>query len=223
MVCFFSVVRMERKMALASTESINLAGSKLEQHRHVCAFFHSQDEAYNVLMPFIKEGLDRGDRAFHIVDPNRETNHRHRLEMAGIDREELEARHQLEIRVWEQTYLRSGGRFDQFDMLNLLEESIISGQKEGFPISRLIAHMEWACEDLPGIDDVVEYEARLNQVLPQYHDPVICTYDLAKFGAGTVIDILRTHPMVIIGGILQENPFYVPPEELLEELQLRRG
>jgi hypothetical protein len=27
-----------------------------------------------------------------------------------------------------------------------------------------------------------------------------------------VIDIMRTHPMVIIGGILQQNPFFVPPD-----------
>jgi hypothetical protein len=27
--------------------------------------------------------------------------------------------------------------------------------------------------------------------------------------------------MVIIGGILQENPFYVPPDEMLKELKER--
>lgn len=70
--------------------------------------------------------------------------------------------------------------------------------------------MEWALEELPGVHDIVEYETRLNYVLPKFHDPVICTYDLSRFDASVVIDIMRTHPMVIIGGILQENPFYVP-------------
>ena len=54
-----------------------------------------------------------------------------------------------------------------------------------------------------------------------YHDPVICTYDLSRFDASVVIDIMRTHPMVIVGGILQENPFYVPPDEMLKELKER--
>ena len=81
--------------------------------------------------------------------------------------------------------------------------------------------MEWSLEDRPGVRDIIEYESRLNKILPQFNDPVICVYDLAKFGAGTVIDILRTHPMVIIGGILQENPFYVSPDEFLEELRSR--
>jgi hypothetical protein len=35
------------------------------------------------------------------------------------------------------------------------------------------------------------------------------------------LDILRTHPMVILGGVLQQNPFFVPPEEFLRELARR--
>jgi hypothetical protein len=37
-----------------------------------------------------------------------------------------------------------------------------------------------------------------------------------------LIDILRTHPMVIIGGALQANPFWIPPDEFLRELRARR-
>jgi hypothetical protein len=44
---------------------------------------------------------------------------------------------------------------------------------------------------------------------------------VARFGANVVMDILRTHPMVIVGGILQENPFFVPPDEFLRELRER--
>jgi hypothetical protein len=35
--------------------------------RHVCAFFHSDDEGYRVLLPFIKDGFERGEKAFHLV------------------------------------------------------------------------------------------------------------------------------------------------------------
>jgi hypothetical protein len=36
------------------------------------------------------------------------------------------------------------------------------------------------------------------------------------------MDILRTHPVVIVGGLLQQNPFFVPPDEFLRELAARR-
>jgi hypothetical protein len=60
-------------------------------------------------------------------------------------------------------------------------------------------------------------------VVAKYDDAVICAYDLPKFGASVVMDALRTHPMVIIGALLHENPLFVPPDRFLLELRERRS
>jgi hypothetical protein len=198
-------------------ESVRLAGSALNRSRHVCAFFHSKEEEYRVLMPFIKEGFANGDRAFHVVDPSHRASHLKRLAQEGIDVADAEARGQLEVRRWQDAYLRDD-YFEQYRMIDTIKEALDPAKKPPGKLTRLVANMEWALEDLPGVHDIVEYETRLNHVLPAYHDPVICTYDLSRFDASVVIDIMRTHPMVIIGGILQENPFYVPPDEMLKEI-----
>src|SRR3954467_12817882 len=91
---------------------VRLAGSVIDRSRHVCAFFHSKDEEYRVLLPFIKEGFDENDKAFHIVDPDHRLEHLRTLARAGIDVEGAEAERRLEVRVWEEAYLREG-RFDQ--------------------------------------------------------------------------------------------------------------
>src|SRR5437763_14215 len=78
------------------------------------------------------------------------------------------------------------------------------------------------CAFFNSVDDLLEYETRLNYMLPKYDDPVICTYDLSKFSASAVMDIMRTHPVVIIGEVLQENPFFVPPDQFLLEIRERR-
>jgi hypothetical protein len=83
--------------------------------------------------------------------------------------------------------------------------------------------MEWALVDLPGVEDLIEFETRVNYVVPKYDDTVICAYDLSKFPASVVMDALRTHPVVLIGGLLQENPFFVPPEQFLNEIRDRRS
>jgi hypothetical protein len=83
--------------------------------------------------------------------------------------------------------------------------------------------MDWAADGQLHSDNLVEFESRVNELWSRHEDAVICVYDLAKFGGDTVIDIMRTHPMVIIGDILQHNPFYVPPEEFLRELRERRA
>jgi hypothetical protein len=197
-----------------------LGGGQLGGSKHVCAFFNSADEHYRVLLPFIEEGFRRGEKAFHIVDPSLMDHHCTMLRGAEIPVDSAMQSGQLEVRVWEDAYLQSG-RFDQDAMLALIEQVLRSGKSQGFPQTRLVANMEWALEDRPGVHDIVEYESRLNFILPNYEDPVICVYDLAKFGAETVIEILRTHPMVIIGSTLHENPFYVPPGEYLRELKAR--
>ena len=52
---------------------------------------------------------------------------------------------------------------------------------------------------------------------------MICNYDLSKFSASVAMDIMRTHPLVIIGGLLRENPFFVPPDQFLEDVRERRS
>ena len=73
-----------------SSQPIRFAGSVLGAKRHVCAFFHSPDEEYRVLLPFIKEGFERGEKAFHIVDPKLRADHALRLASAGINVEAAE-------------------------------------------------------------------------------------------------------------------------------------
>jgi MEDS: MEthanogen/methylotroph, DcmR Sensory domain len=201
--------------------SVCCAGGSLGQHRHICAFFNSADEEHRVLRSFIKDGFDRGDKAFHLVDPDLWEDHIRRLAEAGIDVRQAIAIGQLELRRWQDAQLR-GDRFDQDAMLALIEEVLQSAAAAGYPLTRFVAHMEWALLDKPGVDDLLEFETRVNYVLPKYDDPVICTYNLSKFGASVVMDIMRTHPAVIIGGVLQENPFFVPPDEFLLEIRERR-
>jgi hypothetical protein len=162
-------------MCPASTQHegpIRFAGGTLDVHRHVCAFFDSFDREAEVTVPFVREGLERGEKAFHIVDPSLRQSYVERLESEGIDVTAGLASGQFVLRNWEDAYLR-GGRFDQDAMLELIESVLVDSRAEGFPLTRLVAHMEWALEDRPGVNDLVEYETRLNYVLPKYKDPVI--------------------------------------------------
>lgn len=175
-----------------------------------------------MLLPFVKEGIDRGEKAFHIVDPALRADHLSRLQASGIDVRDAEASGQLEIRTWEQTYLL-GGRFDQGAMLAVVEQTLRDAREQGFPLTRLIAHMEWALQDRPGIGDLVEYEARASVVLERYDDPVVCAYDRARFGTELAMDVVRAHPMVLNAGTLMENPLFVARHAFLGELPARRG
>jgi hypothetical protein len=168
-------------------------------------------------MPFIREGLEQGDRAFHIIDPSLRGDHTQRIAEAGIDTARAEVEGQLEIIGWGEAYLR-GGPFNQSEMLLLLPMLLNKGRKQGFSITRFIADMAWVLNDPGAVDRILDYECRVNLALPKAGDIVICSYDLSTVDASMVVTAMRTHPIVLIGGIVQRNPFYVPPEELLKEL-----
>jgi hypothetical protein len=175
-----------------------------------------------VLTPFVRDALAANDWFVQIInDADREERVR-QLAAGGIDVEAASARGQLQTRPWEEAYLKGGKGFDQNAMLQLIQEVLKEGRKNGFEMTRLWANMEWALEDLPGVEQIVEYETRLNHVLPQYDDVVVCTYDLNRFSASTIMDIMRTHPQVIVGGVLQHNPFFVPPDQFLAQIKARQ-
>ena len=180
---------------------IPFAGSQLGDVRHVCAFFSSADEEYRVLLPFIRDGFARGDKAVHVVKPDEREDHLRRLVAAGIDTDAAERSGQFELRNNTETYLRDG-RFDQDRMLAAFEQMASGNARGKYPISRIVCHMDWAADDRSHLDTLVEFEARVNDLWSRHDDVVICVYDLSQFGGDMVIDMMRTHPMIIVGGIL---------------------
>jgi hypothetical protein len=204
-----------------ATAPIPFAGSWLAETRHVCAFFNSEEEEYRVLLPFIREGFQCGHKAIHVLNTDQRQDHLQRLTGVGIDPDATQQTGQLELRTNIETYL-ADGRFDPDRMLLAFEQLASDGATGRFPLSRICCRMDWVAEDGAYVDDVIEFESRVNEVWNCHEDVVICTYHLGKFKGEAVIDIMRTHPMVIIGGILHQNPFFVPPEQFLREFRERR-
>ncbi len=217
--------KLPRESLRESGRPIRLDGTALGAPSHICAFFNNPDDEYRVLLPFVQDGFERGEKIVHTIDPKRRGEHLERLAAGGIDVATLLQNGRFELRTWSDTHLLDG-YFDQQRTLELFERVAKGAKEQGFPLTRFVTHMEWALESKEQITDLLEYEARANEVWERQDgpfNPVICTYDLTKFGGEVVVDVMRTHPMIIIGGILQENPFYVAPEKFLQELRERLG
>lgn len=200
---------------------LSLERSTFGARRHICAFFNNAEEERRVLRPFIKEGLIKGEKSLHIVDPAERDAYLTRMRASDIPVDASVASGQLEVVPWDQAHVRNG-RFDQHAMLAWADD-VLTKATAAYPGARIVAHMEWALLDLPGVEDLLEYETRVNHMMRKHDAPVICAYDASRFSAGVAMDLMRTHPLVIIGGVLQENPFYVSPDELLEEIRAARS
>ena len=216
------MVGRRKHRGIVTTSTVNLAGTALTCPCHVCALYSGAEEQYAALLPFIKEGLEAGERVVSFVDANERGERIERLRRGGVDVEKALGNAQLEIQTWEDVYLR-GGRFDAEAMLELIQETINTGHQRGFARTRVWANMEWALTDAPGVEQLAVYESRLNFVLPLYSEAVVCAYDTTRFSASLLEDVARGHPHLLADGWTQHNSHYVPPEQLVPEFENRRS
>lgn len=201
-------------------KQLSLAGTEME-HFHVCAFFDSREQEYDVLAPFFREGLEQGEKVLHIVDPNLMDEHRTRLSENGIDVEHCEACGQLELTSWYGAYLDEECRFDRERMLATLQQVCREAAEAGYGRVRIMGNMDWTLSNTGLECELLAYEAEVNEVLSQHRQPAICVYDTAKLSGAMMMDLLRTHPLTLVNGVVQENPFYVPASAMLAELERR--
>jgi hypothetical protein len=202
--------------------NLSIAGTELDCF-HVCAFFNSRDEEYDILLPFFKEALEQNEQNLHIVDPALQQDHLRRLRESGIDTDACCKSGQLQILPWNRAYVDEAGTFDKANMLSTIEQLTGPGRDTSFSRLRIMGNMGWAFCNLDGADQLIEYEAEVNEVIARNRQPAVCVYDVAQLTGSMMMDLLRTHPRVLIGGVLQENPFYTPPAEMLEELNAREA
>lgn len=172
------------------------------------------------MAPFVKEGLDQDEQVVMIVGQNVLKDNEERLQRAGVDVAASRGRGQFAVVSSEDAYLE-GGRFDVDRTLKTLESLLVQRQQLGYPQLRVTGNMEWALQEGVTTEKLLEYEARVNLVSARHHDPFVCFYDVHQFDAATLMDVMRTHPAVIIGGTYHENPFYVAPEKMLAEIASR--
>jgi hypothetical protein len=122
---------------------------------------------------------------------------------------------QLSIRSSKETYLRRGA-FSTQEMLDFWDDTVGAAiTRDGFDFVRSAGETTWTLKELPGLHDFMTYEAELNRFVPRYPQVILCLYDLDNFSGQTLIDILRTHPRVLMGGTVLENLHYMEPEEFL--------
>ncbi len=186
---------------------------------HVCAFFRNKDDEFRTLTPFILEGLAAGEKAIHVVNTGLREGYRRRMTAAGADVDALERSGQLQVISWPTSPRR--GTIDRPATLKMIDQVLRAAGESGYPRTRIIGEMDWAVRDAIPADELVALEAQLHDVYARHPVWVVCAYDLTHFGSAVVLDVLRTHPAALIGGVFQRNPFYIKPEQMLEELRAR--
>jgi len=194
----------------------SLANAQFRDHFHACAFVNGPVEERETIEPFFVEGMRQGHKAVYIVDPAKREEHEARLA------EHAPSKDLLDVTTWHEAHLK-GGSFDQERMMASLEELIAEHAKTGRPPMHLVGQMGWIFSSPPGIEQLVEYEATVNEILNRGRTPTVCVYDVRRLSGSMMMDLLRAHPLTVMNGVLHDNPFYTPADEMLRDIRKRRA
>lgn len=206
----------------ASLRPVTVCGRRLARSSHICAFFDSEAQELACVAPYFAEGLDHGELVFTIREAARCGEYLERIgEVTGRDLAPYQASSQLRQVSVEESHLADLSAFEPERMVAAIEEVLRQAEREGHLRVRTCGDMNWAVR-LPDIDPLMEYEARVNLLTSGHDCTFMCVYDLNRFSGRTVMDILSTHPLVVMGNRIYENPYFVDPEDFIRSIA-RRG
>ena len=178
---------------------------------HFCALYSGPAERDRLLYPFLEEGLRQGDKCLVLIDDVEPALVRDQaVGPPGPDYSRRSAL--LDVERTSDAYLRTG-EFSVDDMVSFLAESVGKAIAGDFDLFRACGEMSWVLPGPLGWEDLFVYESSLNHVVEEAPTILMCLYDLKKFGAEMLVEVLHTHPKVLLDGTVIDNPHYVHPTE----------
>jgi signal transduction histidine kinase len=181
---------------------------------HLCSIYETTEEHLAVAIPFIRIGLERGEKAIYIADDGTEALVRDAMHADGIDVERAIATGSLVLKTKKDAYLKHGS-FDPEWMLTFWNDATDEAMRQGFSALRATGETEWVLRAAPRLERWLEYESRVTQMVAGLNCLVLCQYDHQLISPEVALDVIRTHRTIIYRGVVCPNMYYVPPDELL--------
>lgn len=185
---------------LSNSEHIPAAESASEQHteaspirhNHICTYYKSPKEQWQLFRGYFLAHQHEHARIIYLYHRD-DTHVRNWIRQEGMDADALIQSGKLQLLSTADTYLR-GGFFNTERQLAFWQQIIDESLALGTQNLLLTGEMGWASTGALGCDQLVPYEAALDQVLEAYPwITVVCQYPIYQFSGATVFDNLLVH------------------------------
>jgi hypothetical protein len=196
-----------------ATMTLGFGGHTCNWGAHFCGLYETQSEREAIMYGFLAQGVV--DNELLICCPSEENYAMARDSICAIcpdapipggDSFRLLHSHEL---------YHPEGFFSPQHMLKAHNEIWAENLSKGARNVRGTAEMGWALERIPGVEHLMAYESLLNHFIWGKTWISICLYDVNRFPGATVMKVLQTHPFVITGGGIYENPYFISPDNWL--------
>jgi hypothetical protein len=198
--------------------SLGFTDEKFPAGTHICQIFSDDKERSDSLLEYLCSGLENGERTTCFSDKVDKETIARILETTDISMEEAIATGDLSLSGTNEVYFEDN-KFDPERMLERLAQFEEDSKAAGCSACRAIGEMNPKVLQIEGGSRLLEYESRVSMLLREHPVTTVCQYDATKFDGATIMDVLKVHPMMIVRGSVVRNPFFIPPEQFIEQLE----
>lgn len=179
---------------------------------HIAGLYETEAEREEIVMGFLHQGDIDGDLQLYSAVEHSVEDFQHNYSKAYPQcSEHLCNEQHFQVNSAEKLYYPDG-TFSPWKMDENLDAFYRKSQKAGRRNVRATADMVWALKAIPGTEHLMAYESRLNYFIPGKPWISLCLYNITNFDGATIMNVLRTHPYTLNGGVLTENPYYQDPD-----------
>lgn len=185
---------------------------------HLCCIYREHNEQMAIAIPYLVNGLENNEKCLYVVDESTADEIIQEFKKAGCDIGRYIDSGQFVILTKLDAYLRDG-TFDPDSMISLIRKAETDALAQGYGGLRVTGEMTWVLTAAPGVDRLIEYEAKLNHFFPGSKTTALCQYHEPRFEPNILLDVIHTHPVVAIHGNICTNPYFIPPDEFLMRMK----
>lgn len=177
---------------------------------HIGHYYQDIDECVSLAADFFAPAFDEPpDKCVCLADSESRARIESALRARGIDVEEARSSGQLVV---------FAGSPSPADLEARLQEEL-RDVPERFRLIRWLGDMTWSFQQMADSETLMEWESLCNVVSARA--VFVCQYDLHRFPGSVVVDALRSHPLSIVGDTIYENPYFLNPQEFLQQVRSR--
>jgi len=204
--------------------SVEGKSERIPPGSHILQLYNKVNEITGVTARLLEVGLASSEKCLFAGSPASVQEIEQSLAKAGVDIAAAQEAGQLAW-ITERDELLVGKRFDPYHLLSTHQTFIAQALREGWKAVRISIDMTWLTSEIASPEQVLKYEAASDAVFTFQNAPIIALmhYDYAKVPGQLVVEMLKLHPIAVVGKFIKRNPYYLNSEQyLLKILRLNR-
>ena len=199
-----------------TTVPLGFGDRKVPVPSHLCVFYYDDDEL-RTNFGFLRAGFEEPDQAVVLFGTPR------RLEQIQAYLAQ-DLKRDIDADIKSGKLVLVGGAKDPAQLLGGIGTALAALRDKGVRLIRFMGFIGWGDEQWPNMQELLAFEATVNEAATQFPAIVACTYNVAELsGPILMMGGIATHPLTVFGSTLCENPHYVTTKEYLAQLDVVDG